>query len=62
MRRVFGNGGWVLTERKTPAGLAPKSARLWRAIAGPGRWGLRPDELRVLEDACREADLVDELG
>lgn len=25
------------------------------------RWELRPDELRVLEDACREATLVDKI-
>jgi len=25
------------------------------------RWELRPDEMRILEDACREATLVDKI-
>lgn len=32
---------------------------MWRAIVRTGE--LRPDSLRVLQDACREADLIDEL-
>lgn len=38
-----------------------KGARLWDDIAGNGAYILRPDELRILEDACREADLVERL-
>ena len=44
-----------------PEGFGPAGAKLWADIAG-GAYVLRPDELRVLEDACREADLVDELA
>jgi hypothetical protein len=39
--------------------LSPKTSRFWREITP--RWDLRPDELRILEDACWEADLVDTL-
>jgi hypothetical protein len=42
-----------------PTGLGPKSRKLWRAITGD--YDLRVDELRVLEDACREIDLIDRL-
>jgi hypothetical protein len=34
---------------------------LWREISDPARYELRSDELRILEDACREADLIDQL-
>lgn len=44
---------------KKPAKLAAKGSSLWDEIAG--RYDLRPDELRTLEDACREADLVERL-
>lgn len=42
-----------------PAGLASRGERLWRDVTG--KWTLRPDELVVLEDACREADLITRL-
>lgn len=44
-----------------PKGLAPKGAgrKIWREVTS--KYQLRADELRVLEDACREADLVDRL-
>ncbi|MCK9496956.1 MAG: hypothetical protein M0R75_15900 [Dehalococcoidia bacterium] len=44
-----------------PKGLAAKGAgrKIWREITS--RYRLRADELRILEDACREADLVDRL-
>ena len=41
---------------KTPAGLGTGGRKLWREITGA--YDLRADELRVLEDACREADLI----
>lgn len=41
-----------------PIGLGKAGKTLWKGIAGPKKWELRADELRVLEDACREADLV----
>lgn len=42
-----------------PKGLAKRGAALWKAIAD--EYDLRADELRVLEDACREVDLVERL-
>lgn len=42
-----------------PDGLRGSRAK-WDEITA--RWDLRPDELRVLEDACREMDLVDALA
>lgn len=42
-----------------PKGLARRSAALWRDLTKT--YDLRPDELRILEDACREMDLVDDL-
>lgn len=44
-----------------PRGLGTAGRKLWRDIAGSGAYELRPDELRILEDACREADLIDDL-
>lgn len=43
----------------TPAGLGDSGRALWSDIAGT--YDLRPDERRLLEDACREADLIDRL-
>jgi hypothetical protein len=43
----------------TPEGLAAAGERLW--LSTTASYTLRPDELRILEDACREADLVDTL-
>lgn len=42
-----------------PTGLKPRSRRLWKAVTA--EYDLRPDELDVLEDACREMDLIDGL-
>lgn len=42
-----------------PAGLKAKSARLWKWATET--YELRGDELRVLEDACREIDLVERM-
>ena len=42
-----------------PAGLGESGAELWTSIAGT--YTLRADELRVLQDACRQADLIAEL-
>lgn len=44
---------------RTPVGLGVSGRKLWSGIAGP--YDLRPDERRLLEDACREADLIDKL-
>jgi hypothetical protein len=40
-----------------PEGLEPSGERLWNEITS--KYKLRTDEYRVLEDACREADLID---
>jgi hypothetical protein len=42
-----------------PEGLGPKALVVWSEIAGS--YELRIDELRVLEDACREIDLIERL-
>ena len=43
-----------------PKSLGSAGSALFVSIAE--RWDLRPDELRVLADACAEADLVDDLA
>jgi hypothetical protein len=48
-----------VARERVPAGLSSKAARFWREITT--KYDLRPDELRVLEDACREVDLIDTL-
>lgn len=42
------------TKPRTPTGLEAAGKKLWTEVAGP--FELRPDELRVLEAACRSAD------
>ena len=42
-----------------PAKLSAKARRLWSSVTE--KYDLRADELRVLEDACREVDLVERL-
>ncbi|MEM9134294.1 MAG: P27 family phage terminase small subunit [Actinomycetota bacterium] len=49
-----------MSKPRRPAGLK-RSATLWDEVAGSGTYTLRPDELRLLEDVCRQADLVDKL-
>lgn len=44
---------------KAPTKLGAKARRLWNDITD--YYDLRPDELRILEDACREVDLVERL-
>lgn len=45
--------------RKAPAGLKAKGKRLWSDVTGA--YELRSDELDILEDVCREADLIDKI-
>lgn len=45
----------------TPRDLERAGKKLWRDIARSGHYVLRADELRILEDSCREADLIDDL-
>ena len=49
-----------MAKPKTPAGFAASGAALWSQITS--KYDLRADELRVLEDGCREADLIDGLS
>lgn len=44
---------------KPPARLSASARALWAGVTD--RWELRPDEMRILEDACREATLVDKI-
>lgn len=47
---------------RMPRGLGASGRRLWREITDPETgWTLRPDEERMLEDAARQADLIDRL-
>lgn len=50
-----------MTTRKpsAPRGLKPGGRSLWNAVCKT--YTLRPDELRVLKDACFEVDLIDDL-
>lgn len=48
-----------MAKPKVPAGLGDAGQALWSEIANV--WELRPDELRILADACREADLVERI-
>jgi hypothetical protein len=41
---------------KKPTGLGPDGADLWKQVTDDHE--LRPDEMRVLEDAAREADII----
>lgn len=43
----------------TPQNLGPKAEQVWEDISTG--YELRTDELRILEDACREIDLVERL-
>ena len=42
-----------------PAKLGVEARKVWDEISGT--YALRPDELRILEDACRQVDLVERL-
>lgn len=44
---------------ETPRHLGSSGTRIWKAVTGT--YMLRTDELRILEDACAEADLIDSL-
>ncbi|WNI15226.1 hypothetical protein [Actinacidiphila sp. ITFR-21] len=48
-----------MADGQAPDGLEQRGSELWEAIASG--FELRQDELRVLEDACREADLIERL-
>ena len=47
---------------KAPVGLGKAGKAQWSAIAGAGTtYLLRPDEITVLEDVCRTADMIEAL-
>lgn len=46
-------------KRRAPSGMGERSLRLWHEITD--KYVLRPDEYRLLEDACRQAAIVDRL-
>jgi hypothetical protein len=48
-----------VTAEFVPHGLGPKASKLWEEITE--RHELRPDEARILEDACRQADIVERI-
>lgn len=48
-----------MTTAKAPTSLGKRGKALWASIAPV--YELRPDELCTLEDACREADLIERL-
>ena len=49
-----------MTSKPTmPKGLGPQGKALWLDVVG--RYELRVDEWRLLEDACRERDIIEAL-
>jgi hypothetical protein len=48
-----------MTKRRTPPTLGSVGGALWRELMA--KYQFRPDEARVLFDACAEADLIDTL-
>jgi hypothetical protein len=44
---------------KAPGGLGSAGTELWTGVAE--RYDLRPDEVRILGDAAREADIIERL-
>lgn len=46
-----------MTKPKAPPGLKAGGSKLWRAVVD--EYELRADEVRILEQACRTADLID---
>ncbi|WP_255945095.1 hypothetical protein [Streptomyces odontomachi] len=51
------DAGWP--KPRPPAKLGPAGRRSWREVVD--RYELRPDESRILGDACREADIVERI-
>lgn len=46
-----------MAAKKAPAHMGAAARKLWREVTKT--YDLRADELRVLEDACREMDVID---
>lgn len=49
----------MAAKQTAPARLGAKARKLWKGLTDT--FELRPDELRILEDACREVDLIERL-
>ncbi len=49
----------MATKATAPKGLGVKARAFWRSVVGT--YDLRVDELRILEDACREIDMIERL-
>lgn len=49
----------MTTKSEAPENLGTEAQRLWDDVTGV--YSLRPDERRLLEDACREIDLIETL-
>lgn len=43
---------------RMPANLSPEGKRLWKSILDVHGPSLGPDAMRILVDACREADVI----
>lgn len=48
-----------MTRPTTPRNLGTRAQKFWRDVTG--EYTLRVDEMLVLEDACREIDLIEQL-
>lgn len=44
---------------RAPSGMGERALKLWHAVSSV--YELRPDEYRILEDACRQTAIVDKL-
>ena len=50
----------MTTKKKPPTTLGKSGSALWREVLA--KYELRADELRILEDACAERDLIEQLS
>jgi hypothetical protein len=49
----------TVATKPAPKNLGAAGRKMWKAVCST--YVLRPDEYRILEDACREVDLIDRL-
>ena len=45
--------------KQAPVGLGPEAKKVWKEVISS--FELRADEVRILEDACREIDLIERM-
>jgi hypothetical protein len=50
-----------MSRRPAPEGLSGRALALWEEIGESGDFTLRIDEYYVLENACRELDIIDRM-